>query len=78
MQGSIWILDSECKRQSQPCNRAGFEDRLLHKLGKTYVLLVVTKGESRRGAAAGDVRQKGGKDGRIKRQRTPVDLLGFS
>jgi hypothetical protein len=78
MQGSIWILDSECKRQSQPCNRPGFEDRLLHKLGKTYVLLVVTKGESRRGAAAGDVRQKGRREGRTyKEAKNACGSLGF-
>ncbi|KAF3393224.1 hypothetical protein DPV78_009750 [Talaromyces pinophilus] len=78
MQGSIWILDSECKRQSQPCNRPGFEDRLLHKLGKTYVLLVVTKGESRRGAAAGDVRQKGRREGRTyKEAKNACGSLGI-
>lgn len=57
-----------------------FEDRLLHKLGKSYVCWspranLGDLGEAQQPGTS--VRKEGGKDGRIKRQRRPVDLLDF-
>lgn len=45
---------------------------------RTFANYLVTKGESRRRSSRGRPSgEKGRKDGRIKKQRTPVDLLVF-